>query len=89
MHRNIDGILNILEFVHTMSADIVWTSINGFTGLRTYIETNSKNFNTYYKNFGLKSECTCVLCDIFYACLFLNAIHRTMYLQCTELTQLI
>jgi hypothetical protein len=47
MHKNIDGILNIIEFVHTMSADmicadILWTSNNGFTDLKTHIETNSK-----------------------------------------------
>lgn len=58
MHKNVDGILNILEFVHKMcaamiSADIVWTSNNGFTDLKTYVERNSKNCNTYYKNFGL------------------------------------
>ena len=35
------------------SADIVWPSNKGFTNLKTYIEPNSINCNTYYKNFGL------------------------------------
>jgi hypothetical protein len=52
MRRNIGGILDTLEFVHTMSADmipadIVWTYKNWFTDLKTYNETNSKNCNTY------------------------------------------
>jgi hypothetical protein len=34
-------------------ADILWTSNNGFTDLKTHIETNSKNCSTYYKNFDL------------------------------------
>jgi hypothetical protein len=58
MHKEKYGILNILEFVHTksantISADIVLPSNKGFIELKTYIETNLKNCNANYKNLGL------------------------------------
>jgi hypothetical protein len=42
VHKNIDGILNILKFVHNMSADIVCPSSKDFIDLKTYTEINTE-----------------------------------------------
>ena len=68
MHKNIDGILNILEFVDIMSADmrsadILWASNNWFTDLKTYTETIRKTVVHIIRIlvFKMKVRVSCVI----------------------------